>query len=157
MISSGCLSKFSASIRTRYCIFPSVNRSINCVFLPSHVNAASSEPKHSAARARKTEPKRAFPRSSKTVWMSFSIVAGLLPGEKLIFFSNKPINAVGSSLESIPINFSNAKSGYSTVFANFCLTSSVPPNLFNFVLPAIQLSFQVALTWLCSFVYQLIT
>ena len=91
-------------------------------------------------------PKRAFLRSSYTVWMLFSFVAGLLPSEKLIFFSKNRINAVGSSLESIPINFSNAKSGYATVFAIFYLTSLVAPILFNFVLVAQQLSIQVALT-----------
>ena len=146
MFSSGCLFKFSASIQNRYCIFPSVNRAINCVFISSHVNAASSESNHSAAGPRKTEPERAFPRSSYTVWMLFSFVSGLPPSEKLIFFYNKRINAVGSSLESIPINFSNAKSGYATVFAIFYLTSLVAPILFDFVLFALQSSVQVALT-----------
>ena len=145
MFSSGWLHKFSASIRNRYCIFPSVNRAINCVFLLFHVNAASSESNHSAAVPRKTEAKKAFLLSSYTVWMLFSFVAGLLPSEKLIFFSNKRINAVGSSLESIPINFSNAKSGYATVFVVFYLTSLVAPVLFDFVLFAVQLSIQVAL------------
>ena len=78
--------------------------------------------------------------------MLFSFTVGLLPNEKLIFFSNERINAVGSSLESIPINFSHAKSGYATVFAIFYLTSSVAPISFNFVLFALQLSIQVALT-----------
>ena len=92
------------------------------------------------------EPKRAFPRSSYTVCLLFSLTAGLLPKEKQIFFSNKQINAVGSSLESIPTNFSNAKSGYATVFAVFYLTNLVAPILFNSVLFAQQLSIQVALT-----------
>ena len=78
--------------------------------------------------------------------MLFSFVAGLLPSEKLIFFSNKRINAVGSSLESIPIKFSNAKSDYATVFVIFYSTSLVAPILFNFVLFAQKLSFQVVLT-----------
>ena len=65
---------------------------------------------------------------------------------KLIFFSDKRINAVGSSLESIPKTFSNAKSGYATVFAIFYLTSLVPPILLHFVLFAQQLSIQVAST-----------
>ena len=133
MFSSSCLFKFSASIRNRYCIFLSVNRAANYVFISSHANAASSESNHSAAGRRRTEPKRAFLRSSYTVWMVFSFTAGLLLNEKLIFFCNKRINAVGSSLESIPINFSNAKSGYCTVFAIFHLSSLVAPNLFNFV------------------------
>ena len=87
MFSSGCLFKISASIRNRYCIFPSVNRAINCVFISFHVNAASSESNYSAAGPRKTEPKRAFLRSSYTVWMLFSFVAGLLPSEK--FYANE--------------------------------------------------------------------
>ena len=78
--------------------------------------------------------------------MLFSFVAGLLPSEKLIVFPNKRINAVASSRESIPTNFSNAKSGYATVFAIFYLISLVAPILFNFVLFAPQLSIQVALT-----------
>ena len=52
------------------------------------------------------------------------VAVGLLPNEKLIFFSNRRLKAVGSSLESIPINFSNAKSGYATVFA-ICLFNHV--------------------------------
>ena len=86
-----------------------------CVLLVSHLIVAFSESNHSAAGPRRTEPKRAFLRSSYTVWMLFSFVVGLLPNEKLIFFSVKRMNAVGSSLESVPINFSNAKSGYASV------------------------------------------
>ena len=89
--------------------------------------------------------------------MLFQFLVGLLPNEKLTFLSNKRINAVGSSLESIPINFSNAKSGYATVLSVFYLTSLVAPNLFKFVLFAIQLSIQVALTRICSFVHGIIT
>ena len=127
------------------------------VLLVSHVIVACIESNHSAARPRKAEQKRAFLQSSYMVSMLFSFVASLLPNEKLIFFSKRKINTVGSSLESIPINFSDAKSGYATVFAIFYLTSWVAPNLFNSVLFAKQLSIQVALTWICSFVYQLIT
>ena len=76
----------------------------------------------------------------------FLCTPGLLPSEKLVFLTNKRINAVGSLLESIPINFSNAKSGYATVFAIFFLGSLVAPILFNFVLFAQQISIQVALT-----------
>ena len=39
------------------------------------------------------------------------------------------MNTVGSSLESIPINFSNAKSGYATVFAFFYLINLIVPIL----------------------------
>ena len=148
MFSSGCLFNFSGSIRNRYCIFPSMNRAINCVFISSHVKAASSESNHSATGPRKTEPKRAFLRSSNTVWMLFSFVVGLLPNEKLIFFSYNRINAVGSSLESIPIKFSNAKSGYATVFAIFYLTSLVAPNLFNSVFTLCSLHFKFALLFI---------
>ena len=98
LFSSGCFFKFSASIRSRYCFLPSVNREINLVFLSFQTSAASSESNHSTAGPRTTEPKRAFRRSSYTVWMLFSFTAGLLPSEKLIFLSNKRINAVGSSL-----------------------------------------------------------
>ena len=118
----------------------------HCILLASHVIVACSESNHSAIGLRETAPKRFFLPSSCTVFTLFSFVAGLLPSEKLIFFSNKRINAVGSSLESIPINFSNAKSGYATVFAIFYLTSLVAPILFDFVLFALQLSIQVALT-----------
>ena len=134
-----------------------MNRAINCVFLSSHVNAASNESNHSASRPNKTQSKRAFFRSSYSFWMLFSFVVGLLPNERLILDSNKRMNAVGSSLESIPIKFYNAKSGYATVFAIFHLTSLVAPILFNFVLFAIHLSFQVASICICSFVYRFIT
>ena len=157
MFSSGCLFKFIAWIQNRYCIFPSVNRAVNCVFISFHVNAASSESNQSAAGPRKMEPKSAFLRSSYMVWMLFLFATGLLPIEKLIFFSSKRINAVVSSLESIPITFSNAKSGYATVFAILFLTSLVPPSLFNFLLLAITLFIQVALTWIRSFIYRLVT
>ena len=86
IFSSGCFFKFSAEIRNWYCFFPSLNRAINCVFISSHVNAASSESNNSAAAPRRTEPKRDFLRSWYTVWMLFSLTAGLLPNEKLIFF-----------------------------------------------------------------------
>ena len=155
MFTSGCLFNFSASIQNRYCIFPSVDRALNCAFISSHVDATSSQSNHSASGPCKTEPKRAFLRSSYTVWMLFSKTAGPLPNEKLIFFSSKRIKAVGSSLESVPINFSNAMSGYATVFTVFYITKLVAPNLFNYVLFATKVSLHVALTRLCSFVYRL--
>ena len=128
-----------------------------CILLASHVIVTCSESNHSATGPRKTAPKRSFLSPSCTVFTLCSFTAGLLPNEKVIFFSNKRKKAVGYSLESIPINFSNAKSGYATVFAIFYLTSLVAPNLFNYVLFALKLSIQVALTWKCSFVYLLIT
>ena len=69
-----------------------------------------------------------------------------MPSGKLIFFLNKRINAVGSSLESIPKKFSNAKSGYATLFAFFYSKNLVAPKLFNSVLFALELYIQVALT-----------
>ena len=127
-----------------------------CILLASHAIVAWSESNHSAIGPLETSPKRSF-LPSCTVFTLYSVTAGLLPNEKLISFSNKRVNAVGSSLESIPINFSNAKSGYATVFAIFYLTSLVAPNMFNFVLFAIQLAIQVASTWFRFFVYRLIT
>ena len=146
MFSSSCLVKFSASIRNGYCIFPSMKRAVNCVFILSHIAAASSESNHSAAGPRKTEPKGAFLRSSYTVWMLFSFTAGLLPNEKLTFFSNKRINSVGSPFESIPINFSIAKSGYATVFELFLFNMFSCSKFVQFCVHVVLCALHVALT-----------
>ena len=100
-----------------------------CVLLASNVIVACSESSHSAIGPRETDPKRAFLRSSCAVFTFFSFIACLLPKEKLIFFSSKRMNAVRSSLESIPIKFFVAKSGYATVLAIFYLIILIVPIL----------------------------
>ena len=123
MFSSDCLFKLSTLILIRCCIFLSVHRVRNSVYISSHASAASSESKKSAARPRKRDPKRVFLRRSSTACKLFSLVVDLLPKEKLIFLETN--DTVGSSLESIPINFSNAKTGYATVFAVFYLINLI--------------------------------
>ena len=143
-------------MKSRYMIVYTLSFN-QCILLASHVMVACSESNYSAIGPGETAPRRFFVRSSCTVFTLFLFTAGLLPNEKLIFSSNKRIKAVGSSLASIPINFSNDKSGYATVFAIFYLTSLVAPILFNSVLFAIEISIQVASTRICSFVYRIIT
>ena len=97
------------------------------------------------------------------VCMLFLIVTGLLRRAKPILFSNKRMNAVGSSLESIPLNISNAKSGCSIVFAIFFFLkfscSNFVLNLrlfhFNLVFKLLQFEFSPLLllggSFVCSF------
>ena len=111
----GCLFNLSAWIQIPYHFLLSRNRAINCVLFSFHDYVASNESNHLAAGLRKRDPKGSLFGPSYTVCLIISLVAHVLPKEKIIFFSNKRIKAVTSSLESILINITGSKSGYATV------------------------------------------
>ena len=132
-----------ASIRNPYCFFPSVNWAINFVSISSHISSVSSESNHLAAGQRKTDLKNAFTWSSYTDCVLRSFVAGQLPSENLVLLFITRMDAVRSSLESKPINSSNAKFEYAIVLGHYLF---VIFSYFNFVLVVIYFVNQVAFT-----------